>query len=210
MSGALPTAGGVAGQAWHQTGGNEFNSIDFLVRQIIAGKAFASLVKVLSVTGGGVGSPPMVSVQPMVNQVDGLGNQTPHGQIYNIPCFRLQGGLGAMILDPVVGDIGQAVICDRDISSAKATGAVSGPGSFRHNDWADGCYFGGFLNGTPTNYVQVSAAGITAVSPIQISMMVGGKGIVITPSGTTIDGRLFLTHEHSGVETGGGNTAGVV
>lgn len=170
-SGGIYTGGGYAGAAWLQSANNPFNALSFLMEQIIAGQAFAALVLVKSVTGGGVsGTPPRVSVQPMVHQTDGLGNLVPHGDIYNIPCFRLQGGTGAVVLDPVVGDIGQAIICDRDISHVKNTAAVSGPGSWRQNDWADGCYFGGFLNSAPTTYVQISASGITVVSPVKITL----------------------------------------
>ena len=164
MSGALPLSGGYAGQAWFQTSGSQFSALDFLVRQIIAGKAFCGMVQVIAVHGGGIGSPPTVDVQPMVNQIDGLGNQTPHGIIYGLPCFRLQGGLGAVIMDPVAGDKGDAIICDRDISNIKATGAISGPGSWRQHDWADGCYFGSFLGGTPTQYVQITQTGIAIVT----------------------------------------------
>ena len=204
MSGAnpFPPGSGYVGQAWLQTGGTSFNALSFLIHQVIAGKAFAALVKVVSVTGGGAGQPPYAAVQPLVNQVDGFGNQVPHGTIYNLPCFRLQGGAGAIILDPVIGDIGQAIICDRDISVVKATGAVGGPGSFRNNAWSDGCYFGGFLNAAPTAYVQIGGGNISIVAPGTITITAGG--------GTKIDGRVFLTHEHTGVQTGGGNTGGVV
>ena len=204
ISGAnpFPAGAGYVGQSWLQTGGTSFNALSFLIHQVIAGKAFAALVKVISVTGGGTGQPPYAAVQPLVNQVDGFGNQVPHGTIYNLPCFRLQGGAGALILDPVVDDIGQAIICDRDISFVKTTGAVSGPGSFRHNDWSDGCYFGGFLNAAPTAYVQIGGGNISMIAPGTITITAGG--------GTKIDGRVFLTHEHTGVQTGGGNTGGVV
>jgi len=172
MSGTLPTSGGYAGAAWQNTGKTPHSAIDFLVRQIVAGMAFSAMVQVKAVHGGGVGSPPTVDVQPMVNQVDGFGNQVPHGTIYNLPCFRLQGGNGAVILDPAVGDIGEAVICDRDISTVKQTRAVSGPGSFRQNDWADGCYFGAFLGATPTDYVHIIGGGgihLVTASPLTIT-----------------------------------------
>jgi hypothetical protein len=161
MSDSLSTTGGNVGQGWQQTGGNLLNALTFLIRQVIAGKAFCGLVLVKQVIGGGTGTPPMALVQPLVNQIDGLGNSVPHGTIANIPCFRLQGGAGALILDPIVGDIGVAIICDRDISAVKSTGAQANPGSFRTNSWADGLYFGGFLNGGPTSYVQINSGGIT-------------------------------------------------
>ena len=214
----VPTSGGYNGPAWLQTGGLNFNAMAFLAQQIVAGKAFAGLVKVLAVHGGGVGGPATVDVQPMVNQIDGMGKQTPHGPIYGLPCYRYQGGGGVIIVDPVVGDTGDAVICHRDISIVKETRAISGPGSFRQNDWADGCYFGAFLGAAAATYVQVTptditahaAATIVATAGTEISFMVGGFGIVITSSGTMIDGKMFLPHAHSDVQTGGGVSGPVV
>ena len=190
--------GGPVGQAWLETAGTMGSAIDFMIRQVIAQKAYAGLVKVLAVSGGGVGSPPIVTVQPLVNQVDGEGNQTPHGPIYNIPVFRLQGGLTALILDPSVGDTGDAICCDRDISIVKVTGQVSGPGSFRQNDWSDGCYFGGFLNGTPTTYAQASdAGGITLVTPGASFGMTKEGVLTFTATNATLDadGNLSVTGE---------------
>jgi len=58
--------------------------------------------------------PPIVSVQPLVNQVDGQGNPTQHGIINGVPVFRLQGGANAIIADPVAGDIGLLATASRD------------------------------------------------------------------------------------------------
>ena len=207
---SLPTSGGYAGQIGFGGLGTPYQDIDFLVRQIIAGKAHAALVKVISVQGGGISTPSIVAVQPMTNQQDFLGNQTPHGVIYNIPCFRLQGGEAAFIVDPVPGDIGQAIICDRDISTVKATGQVSPPGSWRQHSWSDGCYFGGFLGAPPTQYVQITQSGINIVTTGNISMTAGGTISITGSGGTSIDGKPFLPHEHSGVTVGGGHTGGVV
>ena len=216
-TGTLPTSGGYAGAQWQQTGSTPHSAIDFLTRMVIAEQTFTAMVLVKAVHGGGVGLPPTVDVQPMVNQVDGAADQTPHGIVYGMPCFRLQGGNGAVILDPAVGDIGVAVFCDRDISAVKATRAVSGPGSFRQNDWSDGCYFGGFLNAAPTQYVRIEAGGINLVTP---------NPLTISASNMTLDasGNLAVTghvtagsgggdqvglqsHTHGGVQTGSGSTA---
>src|SRR6185312_1665685 len=43
-----------------------------------------------------------------------------------------------------------------------------------------------------------------------ITLSCGGHSVVIGASGVTIDGKQFLTHEHSGVQSGGSNTGGVV
>jgi len=201
-SNSYPENSGYRGQAWFTTGGNVYNAIDFIARQITAGKAFASLVKVISVTGGGSLAPAMVAVQPMVDQVDGFGTRTPHGTIYNIPCFRYQAGSCAFIVDPVKGDIGLAVICDRDISQVKTTKGISGPGSARQNNWADGVYFGAFLGGRATTSITLTQDGkATIVAP-------GGVFITgdITTTGTVTNNGVNIgsTHVHSDPQ--GGNT----
>lgn len=223
MSGTTNTGGGYRGPLGLQTGGNEFNAISFLVNQIIAGKAFAAMVKVISVSGT------TVAVQPLVDQVDGNGKQYPHGTIYNIPAFRLQGAYGAVILDPGVGEIGQAVICHNDISKVKATGAQAGPGSARRNNWSDGCYFGGFMNAAPTQFVQFDAGGITITSTGTVTINATSATVnaatstfngnihasgTISASGGVSDGGGSLAalrsdyniHKHTGVTTGGGTT----
>jgi hypothetical protein len=169
---------------------NLFNSLSFLVNQIISGKWTITLALVKSVSGGGTsGQPVIVSLQPMVAMVDGYGNATPHGIINNVPAFRLQGGSSAFIVDPLVGDIGLLACASRDISAVKNNQAPANPGSFREFDPADGLYLGGFLNAEPTQYIQITADGINIVAP-----------------SVKINGVEFGTHVHSGVQTGGGDS----
>jgi hypothetical protein len=153
------------------SGVGEYGALSFLVNQILATINTVTLVKIVGVTNnGGVSPVGFVDVQPLVNQVDGVGNATPHGVVYGLPYFRLQGGTNAIILDPQVGDIGMCGFASRDISSVKASKAQANPGSGRVFDMADGLYFGGVLNGTPTQYVAFSSSGIDIVSPTRIRM----------------------------------------
>ena len=48
------------------------------------------------------------------------------------------------------------------------------------------------------------------LSPSEISFSFGGHTLTIDASGVHIDGREFLSHTHSGVQTGGGTTGGVI
>lgn len=191
------------GIADQQAFASEFNRHAALIKQMLANVPGSTLVQVRSVTNNGalamVGT---VSVQPMVNQIDGVGNATPHGTIYNVPYFRIQGGANAIIIDPVVGDIGVAVFASRDLSSVKATRNVANPGSRRKNSWADGLYLGGFLNGVPVNFIRFSASGIE----------IGSATITLTGdvfiNGTLVNNGVNVgsTHLHGGVMTGGGST----
>ncbi len=155
------------------TRSSDTNALQFLFQQLMSGKWTATLVRVIAVTNTGAVVPVgFVDVNPMVHQIDGDGtNVTPHGVISDIPYFRYQGGLNAIILDPEVGDIGIMVCASRDISAVKASKAPNVPGSFRTFDPADGLYIGGFLNAVPTQYVRFSTDGIEMVSPTQIKLM---------------------------------------
>jgi hypothetical protein len=143
----------------------DFNRHSFLIKQTLLRTRTMTLVRVLAVYGGGVAAPPTVDVLPLVNQMDGAGNSVPHGTVLGVLVFRPQSALGAVILDPVVGDVGFMAVADRDLSTVKANaGAQSNPGSRRVFSLADGVYVGGLFGGVPTQYVEFTALGINIVS----------------------------------------------
>lgn len=188
-------------------GTSEFNAQQFLILSILAGRNHCALVQIKAVTSSGaLAVAGTVDVQPMVNQLDGQGNATPHGVINALPYFRMQGGADAFIMDPKVGDIGIAVFADRDTSSVKASGAVANPGSMAQGAWSDGFYFGGLLNGVPTQYVQFSAAGISIVSPTKIHLE---APVIEMVAGTSITATTPLFHVSGDVTIGGTATAAV-
>jgi hypothetical protein len=153
--------------------GSDLSAMGFLVKMMNGGNFHAHLVTVQSVTNAGSVSPAgEVSVRILVNQIDRDGTSFPHGTIYAVPYFRLQGGANAIILDPVVGDIGIAVFADRDISSVKADKGQANPGSRRRFDPADALYIGGFLNKAPSQYVQFlpNGGGVNVVSPMEVTI----------------------------------------
>ncbi|MDR9839464.1 oxidoreductase [Herbaspirillum huttiense] len=162
---------GYKGQQGPNSSAGDFNLQQFMIRQVLGEASTSTVVKVVAVTNaGGLEPVGFVDVVPLVAQVDGYGNATPHGTIFGLPYSRLQGGDDAVILDPKVGDLGIAIFADRDISSVKATKAAANPGSKRRFDMADGMYLGGLLNGTPVQYVQFTAGGINVVSPQKITL----------------------------------------
>lgn len=162
---------GYRGTQQPNSGTDEFNALSFIFRQLLNGRNFVALVKVVSVTApGGLALAGTVDVQPLVNQLDGDGKAVPHGIVNDLPYTRAQGGLNAVIMDPQVGDIGLCVFCDRDSSAAQATRGVANPGSLRRSDMADGVYIGGVLNAIPNQYVMFTEDGIKMVSPTLIRM----------------------------------------
>ncbi len=215
-----------AGSQFPQNGYGEFNTLVFLVRQLLMFTRQMMVVQVKTVSNpfGALSPVGFVSVVPMVHMVDGANKATPHGEIPNVPYARIQGGTSAIILDPKPGDIGFMTVADRDISTVKATKAPGLPGSSRTFDFADGVYFGGILNGTPTQYIQFTDAGIKIhdLNGNTIEMKAGE--IDITSAVVKINGELratgavtagfgggdqvgLQTHTHSGVQTGAGETA---
>jgi hypothetical protein len=168
-----------------------YSNIDFMIQQSLLKLQTSTLVKVLSCTNSGGLSPVgTVNVQPMVNQVDADGNAWPHTTIYNVPYSRIQGGQNgnAIIMDPQEGDIGVALFASRDISKVLSTSAAANPGSARRYDFSDAMYIGGLLNGgTPTQYIQFNAGGITIISPTAITIkapVINLEGAVMQTAGT--------------------------
>lgn len=198
------------GQQQASTDRGEFNAISFLVDQRLVNMQTVTLVIVVAVSNaGGVSPVGTVDVQPLIAQMTGDRKPVSHGVIYGIPYFRLQGGSDAIILDPKVGDIGMCAFASRDISIVKSTKAAASPGSWRKFDFADGLYFGGLLNGTPSQYIQFAAGGITITSPTQITLTAPAVQInsTVTVSGDlTALGTSVHTHKHGGVTPGGGQT----
>ena len=166
---------GYQGTLAELVGRGEFNQLSFVVQQIMNKANHATLVQVVGVAPGNVGPVGTVNVTPLVNMVDGQGNAIPHGIIYTLPYLRLQGGQNAIIIDPQVNDIGLCVFADQDISTVKATLAAAIPATHRRNDWADGLYIGGMLNGTPNQYLEFSSTGINVVTPGDLVMTVSGN-----------------------------------
>lgn len=146
----------------------DWNQMRFLIRQQMAKLNTSMPVRVISVQATGLDPVGFVTVRILVDQVSGDDMAIPHSDIPNVPYFRLQGGANAVIIDPEVGDIGMASFCSRDISAVKNARQSAPPGSRRQYSFSDCMYFGGFLNGTPTQYIQFTEGGILLHSPTSI------------------------------------------
>lgn len=209
------TSYSIQGQEDPTVAGSLFNAVSFVVNQIMGGMATATLAKVTACSNDGSVAPQgTVNVQPLINQVDGAGNATPHGTIYNVPYMRLQSGDMAVIIDPQVGDLGLVVFASTDISSVQATNAQANPGSRRRFDWADGIYVATILSATtPTQYLQINSDGIALKSGAKITLTDGqGKVVTLNNDGTgtltgnwTVSGNLNVTgtSDLQGSVTGG-------
>jgi hypothetical protein len=144
-----------------------------LILSLIKDIRTAIPVKVVAVHPG-TGTPPTigtVDVQPLVQTVDGSGKLWALGVTYGAPFCRVEAGNTAIVVDPAIGDIGLAVVCDRDISSVIASSGLSGPGSARTHDISDLVYL--FSIRSPqaiTQYILANGSGIKVLSPNTITL----------------------------------------
>lgn len=137
------------------TGSSPFNVFDFFVKNIIKAMVNTALpVKVMTVYPGGTGKSGYVDVQPLIQSYDGFGNVIPSQTIFKLPYSRIQGGVAALIIDPVVGDIGLAVFAQQDCTNLG--NSPQKPLTKRSFSIADGFYIGGFLNQTPSIYLELT------------------------------------------------------
>jgi len=74
------------GQQIPTDGGSGFNQIAFIIKQMMAKLAVMKLVQVQAVhSNGPLAAAGTVDVLPLVSQVDGNFNTTPHGVVYGLP-----------------------------------------------------------------------------------------------------------------------------
>lgn len=209
----------------------EANINEFIFNLLLSKNAFVQLVLVNNVSNDSDGNP-LVDVTPMISGFSADGSKIPNSPVYNIPVWRLQAGNSAVVMDPVVGDIGAMVCMDRDITNVRAEKKESLPASMRTHSKSDGIYLGGILNKTPTQYAKFSGDGIELVTPLSVSIKAEGKISLNAPDveingnlsqaggNSTFDGSFsalgevsgkginLSTHVHGGVESGGSNTQG--
>jgi hypothetical protein len=155
--------------------GDHVNNAQFMIDQESARVSVMQLVKVLAVyAGNDANVPTTVDVQPMIDMTDPNGKRTPHGTIYGVPAARRHGGRNAVLIDPVVGDVGMMHVCDRDASSVFANGgAQSAPGSSRRHDLSDGFYQGSLYTLSPNNKTDYRTGSIAHSTPNNVTHSVG-------------------------------------
>lgn len=194
----------VKGNKGYAAGNSAYNAQEFHVRNLIMQHVnTATPVIVTAAQAGGAGEAAgWVTVKPLVSQIDGFGNTVPPVELFKLPYFRYQGGIAAVVIDPVPGDIGLAVFCKSDCSNiGQEQSEPVQPGSFRKFSQSDGFYIGGFLNKPPEVFIEINqdksititaAAGITVNAPT-----------VTVPDGDVIASGISLVHhKHPGCQGG--------
>lgn len=131
---------------------------EYIIGRLIRQIHTSDLVKVLAVypTAGTVG---FVDVQPLVQQQTTNNVVLDQAPMFRLPYMRLQGGQSAVIIDPVVGDLGLAVFAGRDITAAVNAQGEAPAATNRAYDAGDGLYLGGFINQDPEQWLQFFGPG---------------------------------------------------
>lgn len=191
---------------------SEGNLMAKVFQKLLGEACFIEIVQVQSVQGQ------TCTIKPLLAKRDPSGAKIPTTPVSGIPFFRLQMGTSAIKMNPKQGDIGLLLCCDRDITNILATKAESMISSGFTHSKKDGIYLGGIelLNADPTEYIEFTGAGINIVAsalniqaPVTMTSTLAVEG-QSTLSNTSIQDVDFVSHTHSGVQSGGSNTGGVV
>lgn len=182
----------VKGVANYAASNSPYNSLSFMIQQAIREQVNTCIIcKVVGVSDG------YVDVLPLVTQVSGKDEAIAPTTLYHLPFMRYHAGIAAVILNPIVGDIGLAVFAGKDCSNVKVgTSEPVPPASFRDNSMANGFYIGGFLNQAPSVFIELTqgrAVNITAPGGVNINGSVTVSGDVVA------SGKSLVNHTHMGV-----------
>jgi hypothetical protein len=177
----------VRGVAEYSANTSEYNSLSFIIQQAIRQQVNTCMpCKVVGVNDG------YVDVLPLVTQISGKGEAVEPTTVHHLPYMRYHAGICAVKLDPIVGDIGLIVICDKDCGAVKrGITSPAPPASYRGNNLANGFYIGGFLNQEPSTYIELKQ---------------DASIVINAPAGLTINGNVTVTGSvsSSGDMVGGG------
>ncbi|HHI5092371.1 TPA: hypothetical protein ACP56Q_001380 [Klebsiella quasipneumoniae] len=177
------------------------NAILSLLHSALKGMTFVDIVLVREVEGD------VLTVLPLVNDVDVSGRAIANQEVYQIPYLRLQAGNSAVKMTPRIGDIGLVIACDKDTTNVRASRQSGPPPTQRRHSYSDAVYITAIasLNDEPTEFAEFTGSGINIQSPGVVNI----NGLKILADGTLqlADGSVVDRHTHGGVETGGSNTA---
>lgn len=162
------------------------------------------------------------TVSPCVHVLTTDGRALPRAQVASVPVMQFGGGGVVLNFNLKPGDFGWIHANDRDISLFLQSHKTAPPNTLRLHSFQDGVFIPEVMRGWSIAGEDAEAAVLqtldgsarVAVGVGRVKLTVGGKSVTVTPAGTTIvggltvDGIVFGTHTHSGVEPGGGNSGG--
>ena len=180
----------------------------FNLEMFLASKHFVELVVVVKVNGE------IADVKPLVTRTKENGEPINNSVIYGARVWRLYRGDCAIVANPVVGDIGFCVYCDRDTSLAFNSKKEGAPPTTRSHSRMDAIYIGGVVNKAPTHYITLGDDGISITSPKPVvinSPLLQVTGDILDQSGnqgTTVEKmrEIFNNHHHPVFNVQSGNS----
>lgn len=167
------------------------------------------------------------TVRPMVSLLMTTGEVLQRAAVASVPVLA-HGAGGFVITYPVkAGDLGWLEASDRDISLFMQALRESQPNTTRMHSFEDARFipdaFRGYTLPSGTNAADdmtiqsldgsvavVLKPGAVVVRAPAVSIEATGTITLQAGAGVTIQGQDWATHQHSGVDTGPGNTGGVV
>ncbi|PLK68292.1 hypothetical protein, partial [Klebsiella pneumoniae] len=163
------------------------NAILSLLHSALKGMTFVDIVLVREVEGD------VLTVLPLVNDVDVSGRAIANQDVYQIPYLRLQAGNSAVKMEPRPGDIGLVVICDKDTTNVRETRSEGPAPTQRRHSYSDAMYITAIasVNGEPTEFAEFTGSGINIKSPgiVNINgLKVHSDGKLELVDGSIVDG----------------------
>ena len=166
--------------------GSEHNTERLHVEKVLAEHRTNIPVKIVKLYPGKDGGAPTADVQVLIDQVDGLGaSATPHATVHGVLVGRTHSGSGAIVSDPVAGDMYHMAIADRDLSKLKSSGQQSAPDTKRRGSLSDGMLTHAIMAGKPTQAVEFKPGGGVKVfdkGGAVIETSADGKTVTVIPA----------------------------
>ena len=188
-------------------GTSEYNGKEAQINKHIQDLNTTFVGKVTNCTSNGVNGSKTVTAINLIQQINAEGNALKNIEISNLPHYRLQAGIGAVILDPVPNDIGIFSCAKRDISNInKDTSSPQVPASFRQFNGSDAVMVGTIHTQTPKVYIHIQQdETITVIAPNGYvcetnqthsvkanSVIIEAQSVTINASNITLNGNVTI------------------
>lgn len=135
-----------------------YNALDFAMSQKLQNEMSTSFIgRIDSCSGkGSEAGSGTVSATQLTAQADASGKSLPMPSMSKLPYTRIQGGIAALVIDPVPGDIAIFSSCKQDISGVKQGTSQPVPvGSYRSFSQSDSVMVGAIHTKAPEVWIEI-------------------------------------------------------
>lgn len=180
-----------------------YNALDFAMSQKLQNEMSTSFIgRIDSCSGkGSEAGSGTVSATQLTAQADASGKSLPMPSMSKLPYTRIQGGIAALVIDPVPGDIAIFSSCKQDISGVKQGTSQPVPvGSYRSFSQSDSVMVGAIHTKAPEVWIEIKqdkTVIIHAPKGVKIetneTVTVTAKKVDITAPEVSITGNVKVT-----------------